>query len=544
MARTRSAARDKDDDEGEGEVRVEDLRGISENLVLGSSPGKRKSRKKASRVDDDVVVVDDDDDDDGEGKRKRRKEATRAAELEDELFGRPTFAPSAEDEDDKATTSGDAEPEALFVIDTEGGRETAAVEEEEGGAKARKPAWVDEGEEDVVVDLVGESRRRKLRKDIGENQVGGSVFAERLREKYKELGKGSHSWAELSSKSRSAEGEERAKDALLRQTGSLLSRRTSVLQPQVVEATRVKDGNVVEPASCVLQAIDFHPKSLLMLTAGFDKMLRLFDVDGVHNPKVRAAFFEDLPIRRAKFIDEQSVLCTGRRPYCYKFNVETGSIEKLSGISGFERSSLENFSVSTELKCLSFLGRNGEVTLVSSKTNRKVADLRVDHRATCAAFTSDRELIATTSKGEVSRWDLRTYRCLDRFVDEGNLNATSLAVHPSWCAIGSESGVVNVYSGGLSSSKPKKAIMNLTTKVDALSFDQTGSILAMSSSMKRDSLRLVHLPTCTVFANWPTSKTPLHYVHCTAFSPSTGYVAVGNARGKCLLYRLSHFPEG
>ena len=34
------------------------------------------------------------------------------------------------------------------------------------------------------------------------------------------------------------------------------------------------------------------------------------------------------------------------------------------------------------------LGRNGEVTLVSSKTNRKVADLRVDHRATCAAFTS------------------------------------------------------------------------------------------------------------------------------------------------------------
>ena len=433
------------------------------------------------------------------------------------------------------------------MIDTAGGSagDLVAAGEAAGGeveaSGARKPAWVDEGEEDVTVGIAGESRRRKLRRDVAETEVGGEVFSERLRDKYRELsGPRSHAWAAL--KPRGAE-REAPSDAILRRSGSLLAPRGASLLPKVIEATRVKDANVTEPSASVLQAIEFHPKSLLMITAGFDKMLRVFDVDGVKNPKVRAAFFEDLPIRRAKFVDDATVLCAGRRPYCYKYNVETGAVSRIPQVSGMEGSSLENFSVGKDLRCVSFLGRNGEVCLVSSKTNRKVAELRVDHRATCAAFASDRELAVTNSVGEVTRWDLRTYRCLDRFSDEGNLKATALAAGSGYWAVGSESGVCNVYAGQLGGSGPKKAVMNLTTKCDHLSFAPSGELLAISSSMKRDALRLVHLPTCTTYQNWPTSKTPLHYVHCTAFSPQSGYLAVGNARGKCLLYRLGHYPE-
>jgi U3 small nucleolar RNA-associated protein 18 len=54
---------------------------------------------------------------------------------------------------------------------------------------------------------------------------------------------------------------------------------------------------------------------------------------------------------------------------------------------------------------------------------------------------------------------------------------------------------------------------------------------------------VVHLPTRTVFSNWPSSKTPLHYVHSLAFSPHCGYFAVGNARGRVLLYRLTHYDR-
>jgi U3 small nucleolar RNA-associated protein 18 len=51
----------------------------------------------------------------------------------------------------------------------------------------------------------------------------------------------------------------------------------------------------------------------------------------------------------------------------------------------------------------------------------------------------------------------------------------------------------------------------------------------------------IHLPSLTVFSNWPTSNTPLHYVYSTAFSPNSGFMAIGNDRGKVLLYRVNHF---
>lgn len=68
-----------------------------------------------------------------------------------------------------------------------------------------------------------------------------------------------------------------------------------------------------------------------------------------------------------------------------------------------------------------------------------------------------------------------------------------------------------------------------------------GQILAIASRMKRDALRLVHVPSLTVFANWPTSRTPLGHVHSAAFSPGGGFLAVGNAKGRVLLYRLHHY---
>ncbi len=155
-------------------------------------------------------------------------------------------------------------------------------------------------------------------------------------------------------------------------------------------------------------------------------------------------------------------------------------------------------------------------------------------------------------------WDMRMRRCLHQQVDEGNFNTSCLAAsHDSaYLATGSTSGVVNLYSqqgqqGGASgpasrlvrpaAQPPLKSLMNLTTVVDSLAFNADTQLLAMASRMKKDSLRLVHLPSMTVFSNWPTSKTPLHYVHSLAFSPNSGYLALGNAKGRALLYRLHHY---
>ena len=70
--------------------------------------------------------------------------------------------------------------------------------------------------------------------------------------------------------------------------------------------------------------------------------------------------------------------------------------------------------------------------------------------------------------------------------------------------------------------KPLKALMNLTTRIDSLTFNHDAQLCAMASKRNKDALRLVHVPSQTVFANWPTGQTPLSFVQCCAFTPSSG----------------------
>jgi U3 small nucleolar RNA-associated protein 18 len=68
-------------------------------------------------------------------------------------------------------------------------------------------------------------------------------------------------------------------------------------------------------------------------------------------------------------------------------------------------------------------------------------------------------------------------------------------------------------------------------------------VLAVASKYKKDAMRLIHVPTGTVFSNWPSSKTPLHSVSTVSFSPGSGYLAIGNDRGRVLLYRMLHYQS-
>lgn len=115
-------------------------------------------------------------------------------------------------------------------------------------------------------------------------------------------------------------------------------------------------------------------------------------------------------------------------------------------------------------------------------------------------------------------------------------------------AVGAESGVVNLYSEQTTQSSwassartPLKSILNLSTSADLVRFNDDGQILAMSTRRDKHGLKLLHVPTGTVFSNWPTSKTPLSYVWSMDFSPKSRYFAIGNDKGKCLLYRLPHY---
>ena len=91
--------------------------------------------------------------------------------------------------------------------------------------------------------------------------------------------------------------------------------------------------------------------------------------------------------------------------------------------------------------------------------------------------------------------------------------------------------------------KPLKSIMNLTTSISRLTFNHSSEILALVSKAKKDSFKVVHLPSLTVFSNWPTSGTPLGHVSGVTFSKGSEYVAIGNHKGKVLLYSIGHYAK-
>ena len=89
--------------------------------------------------------------------------------------------------------------------------------------------------------------------------------------------------------------------------------------------------------------------------------------------------------------------------------------------------------------------------------------------------------------------------------------------------------------------KPVATLDQLTTTISSLQFSPDGQILCMASRAVKDALRLVHLPTFSVFKNWPTSGTPLGKVTSVAFSPRGEMLAVGNEQGKVRLWKLNHY---
>jgi U3 small nucleolar RNA-associated protein 18 len=366
---------------------------------------------------------------------------------------------------------------------------------------------------------------------------------------------------------------------MLREGGALIedhaaaeSASCKALPLDLLQMTRLPDANTTEPSKSVIRSVQFHPNRSLLLTAGLDKSLRLFDIDGIYNPKVRGLFFEDLPIRQASFCrDGDRVVVTGRRSYFYQFCLQSGNVERVAPLlsgGGQSGQSLETFVESPDgasQSTLAFLGADGSIPLVSLKHQCCTGIIKMSGSARAASFSADGTMLLTAGgDGIVFVWDLRKHnRCVERIVDRGALDISSLTISHSrgHMGVGLGSGVVNIYDGESSSwfkrqldeprvvksdsretefkaQKQPFPLMNLKTTINRMTFNPDGQILAVSSCIQRDALRLVHVPSRTVFSNWPSSKTPLHYVWSTSFSSTGGYFAVGNARGHALLYRL------
>jgi U3 small nucleolar RNA-associated protein 18 len=206
-------------------------------------------------------------------------------------------------------------------------------------------------------------------------------------------------------------------------------------------------------------------------------------------------------------------------------------VDKVNGASDRnEQKSMERFKVSPCGRYVGLIGSSrkggGLINVLDSGTAQWIAQVRVDGRGGVADFAwwSDGEGLTVASKnGEVSEWDGKLRRVVARWVDAGAVGTTVLSLGgrsgrtqlggDRWVAIGSSSGVVNIYdrrdwatayanasAGGEKDATvqngiprnpvPVRALDQLTTPISHLVFAPDGQMLAMGSRWKRDALRL------------------------------------------------------
>ncbi|PON95024.1 WD repeat containing protein [Trema orientale] len=519
-----------------------------------------KKRRKARKEEDEKVAV------------EQEREMTK---LENVLFGSLYSPAGFGKEDEEEDQNGFDKDCALFFVDRSANNALSVYEQDdellveaydEEDTKLRKPVWVDEEEQRAKINIANVNRLRKLRKEEDESLISGAEYVSRLRAQHAKLNPGTE-WAQLDWKARDdrysddessdeanqavlAHGykDVEAVDDLLRTNEDLVVKSSAKLLPGLLECSRLVDANAQEPSNGPINSVQFHRNAQLLLTAGLDRRLRFFQIDGKRNTKIQSIFIDDCPIRKASFMpDGSQVVIAGRRKFFYTFDLVKAKVDKIGPLVGREEKSLEVFEVSPDSSTIAFVGNEGYILLVSSKTKELIGTLKMNGTVRSLAFADDgRQLLSNGGDGQVYHWDLRTRACLHKGVDEGCLNGTALCTSPNGTmfAAGSDSGIVNVYNrdeflGG--KRKPMKTIENLTTKVDFMKFNNDSQILAICSSMKKNSLKLVHVPSFTVFSNWPPQNRTLQYPRCLDFSPGGGFMAMGNAAGKVLLYKLHHY---
>eukprot|EP00708_Paratrimastix_pyriformis_P002692 GAFH01001444.1.p1 GENE.GAFH01001444.1~~GAFH01001444.1.p1 ORF type:complete len:528 (-),score=130.42 GAFH01001444.1:41-1588(-) len=468
-----------------------------------------------------------------------------------------------------------------------------------------RASWVDEDDESLKVDLTAMKKTRKLRKNERESVVSGVQLTRRLREQYTKINQTAE-WAKLD-EDQQQQAKARAKETQrLRKRGmgaqaETASKRSREEEPEaaaaispfasaepltaprvdadasatlggadgavrplpagVVNIRYVADANQEARATAQLSGLQFHPNGQLLMTASLDSTLKLFQIDGRENPKVSSVSIEKTPIRSAHITpDGRSVLVSGRRKYFFQYDVETSNVQRIAWTAfGRAEKSLERMVVPLPAspQCpgqpsdmFAFLGNDGYVMLMSLRTMQQVGSVKANRNVADAFFTPDgHSLLTYTVDGEINVWDLGTRRCSHVAQDAGGLGGASICMSPDgrFITTGSASGIVNFYQAEsvLRDARPTplREFKNLQTRTGIMAFNSDASMLGMASVNVQSGLRLVHTESRTVFSNWPTRQTPLAHVSCLAFSPGSGYMAVGNSKGRALLYRLAHYSE-
>lgn len=473
------------------------------------------------------------------------------------------------------------------AIDKKSGTDEEEPDLESEADSDSSAAWSDSDDEKLTISIVASNKLKKLRHTETDTSVSGKEYMRRLRalhvrmfpktkwatddEKQLKLDNSdeedSDNEMDIDEEDEQAlvsKNEDKTKLEQLLQTSSKYSgiTTTKLLPPSTLDIARLKDPSRLgkeQYAPASIQMINFHPTHPLLITGGYDKTLRIYNIDGTHNKEITSLYVNRSPFQTVQFHpDGRRVFGAGRRRYMWIWNIETQAVEKITRMGGYEQTqkSFEKFKLSPCGKYIGLIGSGGWLNVLSALNGQLVIRAKVE--GSIADFTwhyngTTASIINTA--GHVWEYSLEEKRFVDRWTDNTGIGITKIAFGGKgdrWCAVGSKSGIVNIYDRTKKETLRKKNSVNsvykqvatldqLVTSISNLLFSPDGQMLVFASSAKKDALRVAHIPSFTVFRNWPTSGTPLGRVTAMSFSSGGEMLSIGNQSGKLRLFRLNHF---
>lgn len=371
-------------------------------------------------------------------------------------------------------------------------------------------------------------------------------------------------------------------DAFLRSASSFApasnSQKRRKLRPETIDIQRTRDISDAHSKSSGVSCLAFHPTLPILLSTSVSSLMYLHSIDPAAyptpNPLLTSVQVKRTDLRRAAFASPEEVIFAGRRKYLHSWNLTTGNVKKVTKIQGHqkEHKTMERFRVSADGRYMAIAASDkkggGMVNIVNVNTMQWIAQARIDGRGGVADFQwwSDGNGLTIAGKdGQVAEWSLVTRRTVGVWRDEGSVGGTVMVLGGAngpqelggdrWAAVGNTSGILNVYDrgellvkgkrkgkGGEAEVKklptPTRTFEQLTTAISVAQFSPDGQLLAFGSVHKKDAMRLVHMPSCTVYRNWPTEQTPLGRITAVAFSAQSDVLAVGNDAGRVRLWEI------
>ncbi|CAK9817661.1 U3 small nucleolar RNA-associated protein 18 homolog [Anthophora quadrimaculata] len=404
----------------------------------------------------------------------------------------------------------------------------------------KKVAWVDEDDARYSVQDAAKAQNRQLPNDIPEK-----LYKDFLSNKYKQL-VGTPKWAELDKVDTEFDDLD---NELLKHSCHLEKPKVKNLPNSIIDIKALSMINKqTHTEGPVVTSVEFHPFSTVALVAGTSGILSLFQVDGIENNKLHTMQYKKFPISAAKFLRDGTEVLLGSQyyPHCHSYNLLNGKTYKILLPHGV--TNMQKYEVSPDGKTIAICGRLGEIFLLTTSSKELIGTLKMNARCKSLCFTPDsKTLITHGDSNEMYVWDINSRVCVHRAIDDGCLSCESIAMSPSgqFLATGSKEGVVNLYDTKTVLEKrnpaPLKIILNFVTSITSLKFNPYSEILAMASDKKHNAFKMMHLPSCTIFSNFPTFQTNISMPEAIDFSPGSGYLAISNKSSSAFMYRLKHY---